>query len=66
MFVKLHILRQLINYPLTRVPWMTLPEAADQIPSTYTDRIAWILCMHPGECRFVMHPTALMHIKSES
>ena len=29
----------------------------------YTERIACILCMHLGACRFFMHPTALMHIK---
>ena len=26
---------------------------------TYTERIAFILCMHLGACRFFMHPTAL-------
>ena len=29
-----------------------------------TKRIACILCMHLGACRFFMHPTALMHLKS--
>ena len=29
----------------------------------YTERIACILCMHLGACRFFTHPTALMHLK---
>ena len=29
----------------------------------YTERIACILCMHLGACRFFMHTTALMHLK---
>ena len=28
-----------------------------------TERIACILCMHLGACRFFTHPTALMHLK---
>ena len=31
--------------------------------SRYTERIACILCMHLGACRFFTHPTALVHIK---
>ena len=30
-----------------------------------TERIACILCMHLGACRFFMHPTALMHLKKQ-
>ena len=30
----------------------------------YTERIACILCMHLGACRFFTHPIALMHLKS--
>ena len=28
-----------------------------------TEKIACILCMHLGACRFFMHPIALMHLK---
>ena len=31
--------------------------------NSFTERIACILCMHLGVCRFFTHPTALIHLK---
>ena len=36
----------------------------NRVKTLFTERIACILCMHLGACRFFTHPTALMHLKS--
>ena len=38
-------------------------EVTRRCSQIYTERIACILCMHLGACRFFTHPTALMHLK---
>ena len=49
------------------VPTMKYIEVSEKTTRTVlkiTERIACILCMHLGVCRFFTHPTALMHLKS--
>ena len=62
---------QLNKQVATVISWKLDPDALfiDAFSRTwnelnlYTERIACILCMHLGACRFSTYPTALMHLK---